>query len=156
MIRAILLTLLLISCAGVKLDQRIINQMSMIEIAEVGSIQEAMLYQRLFHILRSAGDTKYLLEFKINYHQNDIGLSKESDIIRKGITQVINFKLTNKEDDRVLLKRTIVMRSSYSLATDAMVSYAQLDSNKNFLAINGADKIYAHLIIYFKSMFDKL
>ena len=88
-IRFILL-LLLIGCSSIRLDPEIIHQMSLIEIQEVQSIQEAKLYQRLSNILNTGPDPLYLLQFQIQYHQDDIGISKKFDVIRKGI---INAKI---------------------------------------------------------------
>ena len=149
MIRFIAL-LLLIGCASIRLDPAILHQMSLIELQEIQSIDEAKLYHRLSNILNTGSEPLYSLQFQIYYHQDDIGISKKFDVIRKGITQVINFQLVRKSDEKLLLKKTIIMRSSYSLVSDAMISYAQLSSNKNFLAISGAEKIKAHLILYFK------
>jgi hypothetical protein len=102
--------------------------------------------RQLFH---SSSNTEYLLNFTLEHTEDNLAISKSSDVVRKSLTQVVKFELQDKATDKILLKDTISLHSSYSLNTEPLVSYAQMDSNKKFLARRAAEVLRYRLINFF-------
>jgi hypothetical protein len=142
---------LLFCCVDVKRNQGVQNELSKIEIASTNSIEEAEAYDRLSDLLIQKGQAIYDLKFSIEYTENTLAISRFSDILRKGLTQTLKFELSDKITNQVLLKDTIKTHSSYSLISEPLVSYAQMESNKKFLARRGAENLRYRLMIFFNN-----
>jgi hypothetical protein len=148
MIRFLLL-FLLINCKGYKIDDNTKLKLSQIEIGKTSSIEEAETYERLSNLLQPKEPTKYLLNFKLDYSESNIAITRTSDVMRKSLVQTIHFELIEKETDQVLLKKSIALHSSYSTIQEPMVSNGQMTSNKKLLAIRAAEILRYHLMIKF-------
>jgi hypothetical protein len=145
----ILTVLFLFSCSNAKFNKDIKNKLSCVEIGQVNSIEESECYSYLRQLFHSSSNTEYLLNFTLEHTEDNLAISKSSDVVRKSLTQVVKFELQDKATDKILLKDTISLHSSYSLNTEPLVSYAQMDSNKKFLARRAAEVLRYRLINFF-------
>lgn len=144
-----LLLFLLLSCKGYSIKPNVKQQLASIELGATSSTEEAEMYERLDNLLRPEEPSRYLLDFKLSYEESDIAISRTSDVMRKSLVQNVQFELRDKEADRVLLKKSIRLHSSYSTIQEPMVSYAQMTSNRKLLAMRAAELLRYHLILYF-------
>jgi hypothetical protein len=144
-----IVVILLSSCASVILSEDIKRKLSSVEIGQVNSAEEAECYYYLQKFLDSSIGADYLLNFTLDYSEDKLAMSKSSYVTRKSLTQIIKFELQKKETQAVLLKDTIRLYSSYSLNTEPLISYAQMDSNKKFLARRAAEVLRYRLINFF-------
>jgi hypothetical protein len=149
MIKWLIPLLLLLSCTKIQNSSYINHELSQIEIGATNSVEEAESYHHLWALLKPQQQTKYLLNFTLSYDESTLAISKASDTLRKGLAQTLKFELIDKATNEVLLKDTIKLHSSYSLIIEPLVSYAQFDSNKKFLARRAAENLRYRLMVYF-------
>jgi len=145
----VIATLVLLSCSNAMISQDVRQKLSSVEIAQPNSIEESECYYSLQKALDPSVSTEYVLSFTLEYLEDNLAISKSSDVLRKSLTQVVKFQLEDKKTQSILLKDVIRLHSSYSLNTEPLISYVQMDSNKKFLALRAAEVLRYRLISFF-------
>jgi hypothetical protein len=125
------------------------DNLSAIDVEQVGSIQGAEFYHRLISILPQKLETKYLLRAQFTEVVTPTIIEKNSNILRESINQLIKYQLIDITTDKVLISDQFHQTTSYNTIFMPYAASVEREKTGIELAHQAAQEIRNRLIIYF-------
>lgn len=153
--KVIILTVLISSCGFRPINQNVDgishSAIPALEIAEINSVDGAILYEALRSLIPNSSCSRYILEISLSETSQNSLLSKKSDTLEKKIIQHVSFKLIDSEVKKEVLQQKFSIDAHYGAMYSPYSSYIEYRGAKESLSKLAADEIYRRLIMFFYS-----
>jgi len=158
--KIILFCLILNSCQGNLVNQKVRDELSVIQVVAGHNIEDADFCYYLRSLLRTKLNyrPKYLLTVKLKYDSDTFVLSKE-EYKQELLKHTLSFQLQHRNDafdqhsDKIILQDSIRLYNSNPIQNHPVISYTANNTNKEFLTRKAAEVLYYRLLLFFKKQY---
>ncbi len=134
------------------MSDNVASQLKAVEIEPMRSINGAEFYHHLSNILPSSeAVAKYKLIVKFSHTSVPIALQKNAEVLRQATSQLVKYRLIDKETGNELTSGRFKQVSSYSTTFAAYAVYAEEAMTFKNLSRQAAEEIYSRLLLYFNN-----
>lgn len=121
-----------------------------IEVIELNSLEGSEFRYYLSKIMPKKRETKYLLKVDFGNSTLPILIKKDSNLLRNGINQTVNYQLSDVKDNKIISSGSFRQLASYNITFAPYASYIEEEATLTNLTKKSAEEIRNRLILYFE------